>query len=175
MTLFVSPGFVVSLCVLGLHAAAVPSAPQTSQCRVLPSNIQADGELRQAIEQLLGRSRTLREQCGRIGATPRVRVRVVISPRISNAETRARSVVRRFDSGLLNVEIELPLVNTDFIELVAHEFEHVIEFIDGVDLRALARRRDGHVTERRSDGAFESDRASAAGLAAAAEALLFGR
>jgi hypothetical protein len=169
MTLFVSPGLAVSLCVLGLHAAAVPSAPQANQSRVLPSNIQADAELRRAIEQLLRYSRTLRQQCARIGAASNVRVWVSISPQVNNADTRARSVVRRFESGLLKVDIELPLVNTDFLELVAHEFEHVTEFIDGIDLRALAAQRNGRVTQRRSDGAFESARASAAGLAAAAE------
>jgi hypothetical protein len=174
MNAFVSPGVVLSLCALGLHAAAVPSAPQMVQRLVLPSNIQADGQLRQAIELLLGRSRTLRKQCARIGAASRVRVWITIEPHVTNAETRARSTVRRFDSGLLDVEIELPPASTDFVELLAHELEHVTEFIDGIDLRALARNRDRHVVERRSDGAIESDRAHAAGRAAAAEAPIGG-
>jgi hypothetical protein len=172
MNVFASPGVVLSLCALALHAAAVPSAPRMVQRPVLSSNIQADGELRQTIEQLLGRSRTLRTQCARIGAASRVRVWITIEPRVVTAETRARSTVRRFDSGLLDVVIELPPVGADFVELLAHELEHVTEFIDGIDLRALARNRDRHVIERRSDGAIESDRAYAAGLAAAAEAPL---
>jgi hypothetical protein len=137
---------------------------------VLPSNIQAEGQLRQAIELLLGRSRTLRKQCARIGAASRVHVWITIEPRVATADTRARSTVRRFDSGLLDVEIALPQAGTDFVELLAHELEHVTEFIEGVDLRALARNRDRHVVQRRYDGAIESDRARAAGLAAAAEA-----
>jgi hypothetical protein len=95
---------------------------------------------------------------------------ITIEPRVATVDTRARSTVRRFDSGMLDVEIELPLPSADFVELLAHELEHVTEFIDGIDLRALARNRDRHVIERRSDGAIESDRAYAAGLAAAAEA-----
>jgi hypothetical protein len=170
MNVFVSPGVVLSLCALGLHAAAVPSAPQTVQRLALPSNIQGDRELRQAIEQLLERSRTLRKQVARIGAASRVHVWITIDPRVATAETRARSTVRRFDSGRLDIEIDLPPASADFVELLAHELEHVTEFIDGVDLRALARSRKGHVVERRSDGAIESDRAYAAGLAAAAEA-----
>lgn len=170
MHVFVSPGVVLSLCAFGLHAAAVPSAPQMVQRLVLPSNIQADGQIRQAIEQLLGRSRTLRTQCARIGEASRVHVWIAIEPRVVTAETRARSIVRRFDSGLLYVEIELPPASADFVELLAHELEHVTEFIDGIDLRARARNRDRHVVERRSDGAIESDRAYAAGLAAAGEA-----
>jgi hypothetical protein len=169
MTLFVSPGIVLSLSVLGLTAAAVPSVQQTNQCRVLPANIQADDDLRQDIEQVLRRSRTLREQCARIGSAPHVHVRVTIAPRIAAPLTRAQSIVRRYASGLLVVAIELPVASTDFVELLAHEFEHVTEFIDGIDLRALAQRGDSGVTQRRSDGAFESQRAAAAGLAAAAE------
>jgi hypothetical protein len=170
MNVFVSPGVVLSLCALGLHAAAVPSAPQMVQRLVLPPNIQADGQVRQAIEELLGRSRTLRQQCARIGAASRVHVWITIDPRVSTVDTRARSTVRRFDSGLLDVEIELPPGSAGFVELLAHELEHVTEFIDGIDLGALARSRNRHVIQRRSDGAIESDRAYAAGLAAAAEA-----
>ena len=170
MTLLVSPGIVLSLCALGLHAAAVPSLQQANQCRVLPANIQADDDVRQDIAQLLGRSRILRRQCARIAAAPQVHVRVTMTPHVTAPLTRAQSVVRRYPSGLLFVDIELPAATTDFVELLAHELEHVTEFIDGVDLRALARRGDAGVTRRRSDGAFESQRAYAAGLAAAAEA-----
>lgn len=171
MTLFVSPGVALSLCVLGLHTAVLaPAAPAEQQCRGLTSNIQAHAELRRGIEQSLEQSPTLRGQCARIGAARQLRVRVSVAPNTGDMDTRARSVVRRFASGLLTVDIELPAATTDFIELLAHEFEHVIEVLDGVDLRALAARAGGHVTQRRSDGAFESDRARAAGRAAAAEA-----
>jgi hypothetical protein len=145
------------------------SAQRTNQCRVPPANIQADGDLRQGIDQVLRRSRILRDQCARIGAAPQVHVRVTMTPHITAPLTRAQSVVRRYASGLLIVAIELPVATTDFVELLARELEHVTEFIDGVDLRARAQRGDAGVTRRRSDGAFESQRASAAGLAAAAE------
>lgn len=169
MILFVSPAIALSLCALGLHAAALGSAPQAGQCRALPGNIQAQRELRQEIQQLLGRSRTLREQCAKIAGARRTRVWVAVTPGVSSADTRARSVARRFESGLLTVEIALPAAHSDFVELLAHEFEHVTEFIDGVDLHALAGQRRSGVTQRRSDGAFESERAYLAGLAAAAE------
>jgi hypothetical protein len=170
MPLFVSPGVVLSLCALALHAAAVPSAPQAGQCRVLASNIQADQDLRGEIDKWLAKSRTLRGQCAKIAAAPLVQVWVAVMPDIEDADTRARSVVRRFASGLLTVHIELPAAQNDFVELLAHEWEHVTEFIDGIDLPALAARSRGGVTRRRPDGAFESQRAHAAGLAAAAEA-----
>lgn len=54
-------------------------------------------------------------------------------------------------------------------QLLAHELEHVTEFIDRVDFKTLARAHDGQVAECRSDGSFESKRAQKAGRAAAAE------
>lgn len=99
-----------------------------------------------------------------------VRVSVATSPRVMNSVTRAGSTARRFESGFVRVEIELPLAGPDFDELLGHEFEHVVELPDGVDLRALSGQRHGSVTRRRRDGPFELERARAAGLAAAEEA-----
>ena len=44
----------------------------------------------------------------------------------------------------------------DLTELIAHEFEHVLEQLDGVDLKALARAGEAR---RLADGAFETERA----------------
>jgi hypothetical protein len=67
----------------------------------------------------------------------------------------------------LIVAIELPF-GGNYVELLAHEFEHVVEQIDGMDLRALARNGTGEVVQL-SDGAFESARAREAGRAALSE------
>ena len=49
---------------------------------------------------------------------------------------------------------------------LAHEFEHLIEQLDGVDLRALAKEGEAR---RLPDGAFETERAIAAGQQVAGE------
>jgi hypothetical protein len=65
------------------------------------------------------------------------------------------------------VVIDLPF-DRDFAELLAHEFEHVIEQLEGVDLRQRA--TEPHSGVRKVDGgAFETDRANKAGRAAALE------
>ncbi len=53
-------------------------------------------------------------------------------------------------------------------ELLGHEFEHLIEQLDGVDLSAMAR---GGEARRLTDGAFETERAIAAGQQVAGEVI----
>ena len=72
---------------------------------------------------------------------------------------------RQGEWGALAAEIEIRSV-PDLTELLAHEFEHLIEQLDGVDLPALARQGEAR---RLSDGAFETDRAIAAGHQVAGE------
>ena len=51
----------------------------------------------------------------------------------------------------------------DLEERIAHEFEHIIEQLDGVDLRSLARRETAGVHAVHDDGHFETERAIAVG------------
>lgn len=162
------PAVVLYLYVLGLDPVAFTA--RATGCYELPANIHAADELRDPIAQLLARSRTLRGQCARIAAAHRTQVTVNVSMASMDGQARARSTARRYHSGLLIVDIEIPPASPDFAELLAHEFEHVTEFIDRVDFKTLARTRGGPGVERRSDGSFESDRALQAGRTAAAEA-----
>ncbi len=169
MPVLASSVLVSSLSILGLNTAVLHPALTMTPCSQLAPNIHAGAQLRRTIEQLLERSPTLRSQCGRIAAA-RVLVRVEVSSTAADALTRARSVARRYASGLVVVDVELPPASGDFAELLAHEFEHVVEIVDGVDFKAAADQGDGEAMWRRADGAYESERAKAAGLAAAAEA-----
>lgn len=151
-------------------AAGGPS--EASPPFTLPPNIQVGAFLREPVEALLRASETFRRQCARIGGTRLVRVVVVSgtgAPLQSGARARAR--INRHGLGLLFAVIELPLL-ADFQELLPHELEHVIEQIEGRDLAALARSGEGGVVEL-AGGMFETERARAAGLAAAREALGF--
>ncbi len=49
------------------------------------------------------------------------------------------------------------------ILLIAHEFEHILEQLDGVDLPSMAARPATGVHAVASSGRFETDRAIAAG------------
>ena len=81
----------------------------------------------------------------------------------------ARTTMRRFSSRALlaSVTIPVPLTTNEYAEFFGHEFEHIIEQIDRVDLEALTRARAG--ASRLSDGAYETTRARRVGLTIADE------
>jgi hypothetical protein len=161
---------VLSVSALGLHPSAVVN--RSLPCYELPANIRTTLELRDAIVPLLARSPTLRTQCGKIAGAPKTYVTVELSVGPFSAQTRARSTARRYPSGLLMVDVEIPPASQEFAELLAHELEHVTEFIEGVDFKTLAQSRDSGILQCGASGGFESVRAQQAGRTAAAEVAL---
>jgi hypothetical protein len=152
---------VVLVCVLVLSGVAFAQAPRPQQqaalqqsetCQTaLPANVEA-GLLTSEMIALLRRSDTFRAQCERIAAQPRVRVRLRIVNSVDGSG-RAQTTMRVYRAGALQADVEL-LFGEDYRELLGHELEHVIEQIDGVDLRdeAAAGRAwqvDGGVYETR--------------------------
>jgi hypothetical protein len=122
----------------------------------IPTNIQA-GLLAQDIETLIQASPTFRAQCERIAAARYLRV-VVELVQIAGGP-RAETTITRYQAGAVRADVRISF-GQDYHELIAHEFEHVIEQLEGVDLRSEADHGrawlvDAHV--------FETRRASEAG------------
>jgi hypothetical protein len=160
--------------VLLIAIAAGPSpllaqrCPQSQQqCRtcqpLIPANIEAR-ILASDVMALLERSDTFRAQCARIAAAPNVRVTLTVVATIDSA--RAQTAIRRYATGSLNADVEL-VFGENYRELLAHEFEHIIEQIDGVNLRQEA--AAGRAWQL-PGGAFETRRALTAGVQALREA-----
>jgi hypothetical protein len=128
-----------------------------------PSNFHVDEILQPLISALLARSDTFRRQWEAVNASTLVRVRVLSTMAMQDRSgARARSQVSRYAYGSLRATIEIPS-GIEITELLPHELEHVIEQLEGLDLRALADRGDDGVAEIRP-GVFETARARAAGL-----------
>ena len=145
-------------------AAQAPPPP----CTVLPPNIQVSRFMEPAVAALLRTSGTLQRQCAAIAAAPAVHVLVTTTAGLQPRSTfRARATITRTPCGGLRARIELPL-HDDHAELLAHELEHVLEQMDGVDLAAVARAGGGAASEV-APGVFETRRAREAGLAASRE------
>jgi hypothetical protein len=130
----------------------------------LPSAITLEGGLERIVGPALQYSPRFREQCRVLAATPTLRARVRIGVRRAGTTHRAFAIVHRGRTGALTADIEIA-DPSHAIELLAHELEHLIEQIDGVDLNALAKRGAAH----RVNGAFETERAVAAGQRVAGE------
>jgi hypothetical protein len=144
-----------------------PPSPQdaTPVFTEVPSNVRVDDVLQPLVAALLAKSPTLRRQWTIIGTSPLVRVSVLSRMGWQvDGSARARAEISRFAHGSVRARIEIP-VAADLTELLPHELEHVLEQLDGLDLPALARRRDQGVVELHP-GVYETDRAKAAGLKA---------
>lgn len=129
----------------------------------LPFNVNA-GTLEPIAIALLQQSQTFRQQCQRIAATFVLRIQVFIVPAIQGG-AMAETTIRRFDTGALRAEV-LVEFGTDYVELLAHEFEHVLEQVERVSLLEQVSSRQAWFTDT---GAFETQRARDAGARARQE------
>jgi hypothetical protein len=142
------------------HPSAVPAAP-------LPQNFVVPAGFRELIAQMIERSPTFRRQTRRLGNAPHVQVRLLGLRAFARGTARARTDISRTGFGGLEATVQIQRAE-DVPELLAHEVEHVIEQIDGVDLRAQSM-LPGTGVRACHDGSFETIRAERIGLRVAAE------
>lgn len=148
------------LVVVPLLVARLASATCHSS---LPSNIEA-GMLQTSVIELLQRSPTFQQQCRRIAATRILRVTLYVGTAI-DVGALAQTVITRYDAGAIRAEVTLRF-SGDYMLLLAHEFEHILEQVEGVDLRDEA--ASGRAW-RTASGAWETRRAANAGIRARQE------
>jgi hypothetical protein len=103
----------------------------------LPDSIHITDELRAPLQRMLKTSPTFRRQCRRIADAPHVYVRVRLDWRIDPHLYRARSTIHRSQVGPLIALVDIG-VHGNTVELIAHEFEHLVEQIEGVRLTELS-------------------------------------
>jgi len=127
-----------------------------------PPNVVASEAYRHLLDVMLRGSPTFRRQCLRIGSEPLLTVYINLAPPSWPTGVRAVTRFRRQPDGRLSAHIAIGAPN-DAVELLAHEFEHIIEQVDGVDLAALAARPRTGVRRQMPD-AFETARATRVGL-----------
>ena len=152
---------------LASNGVGVYDGPQTPPSDVAaPPNLQVPSTYEPMIVQMLERSPMFRRQCVRLAAAPHLAVVVrLVHP--NNAGPRARTQIRR-DRDQLSATVEINPYG-DFTELLAHELEHVIEQLDGIDLAAKSSVARSGVREC-ADGTFETSRAVRVGTLVALEA-----
>jgi hypothetical protein len=131
---------------------------------VVPENISVDAKLRLLLETMLARSSTFRRQCQRIVNEHALAVHITRAPVRLTGSVRAISQISRQSGGGIVARVTLhPFDNN--IEMIAHEFEHIIEQLDNVDLAEKARRARSGVHAIESAGVkFETRRALQVGL-----------
>jgi hypothetical protein len=145
--------------------------PTSSVCDAdspaLPPTIVLERGLEPIVRWTLEHSPTFRQQCRILEAAPSVTATVRITSRTPGASERALSTVHKSPAGAIDAAIEIRHTS-DLAELLGHEFEHVIEQLDGVNLGLL---ESAGEARRLQDGAFETRRAIAAGQRVSGEVL----
>ena len=132
----------------------------------LPSNLEVASVFRPFLDKMWQASPTFRGQWRRLAAGTGVRLRVLVEdlPRPPQSY-KARTVLRYQDNSLVSAQVYLK-PSLDAPEFIAHELEHILEQLDGVDLQAQA---GNGVVWKAGDGAFETRRAIEAGRRVARE------
>jgi len=125
-----------------------------------PANIHVPSAFDDWAHQIWLRSPTFRRQCARISSAGNVRVQVTVHG-TKLADALARTQFQR-DAGEMVARVELVFPSARLVELLAHELEHVIEQIDGIDLPRLARQGASGVSPLATNH-FETARAVATG------------
>jgi len=145
-------------------------AAQTVPARLaLPPNFIVPDNFRPVVESMLHDSPTFRRQCLRIAGEPKLTIHLILAPPSWRSDVRAMTTITREPDGRQVAHIAIA-VRQDMIELVAHEFEHIVEQLDGVDLAAQAARpRTGVHAQSDLVGVFETVRATRIGLRVAGE------
>jgi hypothetical protein len=129
----------------------------------LPANIQP-GMFQRDMVRLMEGSETFRQQCGRIAATRYLRVVFTVARSLPEG-SRAQTSIERYEAGAMVALVTLKFAE-DYVELIPHELEHVIEQIDHVRLSEEAARQEAW---RSRNGAYETRRAMLAGQRARQE------
>lgn len=160
-------GVIALLCLLSEASTTVGAADEAPTGLPPTASIYIAPSMRSVTARMLERSPTFRRQCDSIAESGSIFVTVRLVPASGNQLTRARTTLRRYSSGLMFAQVEIP-ADSQVAELIAHEFEHILEFIEGVDLPSLSRGRPSDVLALR-DGSFETWRAVVAGRTAAQE------
>lgn len=155
----------VTAVLLVMFGDAIAGEPQQCRHSPLPANVQLLHAIEDAITLIYDRSPSFRAQCARIAEAENLRVTVRIDPSISSRR-RAYTVVQR-DGHQIRAGVHLP-PSSDHAELLAHEFEHILEQIEGLDLPKLAGVKQSGVYETEY-GVFETYRAQTAGRIVMAE------
>jgi hypothetical protein len=157
-------------CFTFVAAGNAQPAPTLASAAVVvrPSNLAAASVFQPFLDSMWRSSPTFNGQCRRLAAAERLKVVLRLEAPQRHPSFSARTVLQRRHGVLVAAEVFLS-PTPDAVELIAHEVEHVLEQLDGVNLQAQV--GSGNVWKG-EDGAFETRRATEMGRRVAREVKL---
>jgi hypothetical protein len=148
-----------------------PWMAPAARCEAMAGGLTIAPSLMPIVVEMCQRAPTFRRQVMRLARQRTLEVRVAPGRFTAGGRTRARTAMTLIDGQLRSASVEVPDGNPRLlVELVAHEFEHIVEQLDGVDLAAWSG-RSGVYRIGGPDGAsaFETERAHQIGRLVARE------
>ncbi len=136
----------------------------------IPRNLIVAPMFRAHVQMMRAVSPTFRQQCIRIAHESRLTVVLESEATTVSTEARAFTTITRERNDGLRALVRIKQ-REHVTELIAHEIEHVIEQLDGVDLRSMAAMNASGVRQCRcgETNSFETVRAVLAGQQVARE------
>lgn len=150
---------------LGHAVPAPPGSPAASavEPRKWPCRIIVQRPLLQVVESAWDESRTFRRLCAALAEKGAI---AILQPGAEESQFAARTRLGVTDDGIAVGRVMVSL-NTETLQYIAHELEHLLEFADGLDLAREAEREASRVW--RTVHGFETQRAIDTGLQVARE------
>jgi|KBSSwiStaDraftv2_1062776.scaffolds.fasta_scaffold616900_2 hypothetical protein len=159
--------FITAFVIISFSVATRATEDPASCPRTLPDNIELPRDLERILARVYRGSATFRAQCDRIGAAGgTLSVNVRLDTGIPSSYQAFTMIGRRGHA--LRADVHLPPAAIAIAELVGHEFEHILEQLDGLNLRMLSNVRGSGVRESSFD-VYETTRAQRVGRIVAAE------
>jgi hypothetical protein len=153
-----------------------PWMAPAARCEAMAGQLRIAPALLPLIAEMCQRAPTFRRQVVRLARQPGLEVAVAPGRFTAGGRTRARTAMTLVDGQLRTASVEVPGGEPRLlVELVAHEFEHIVEQLDGVDLAAWSGRSGVYRIGGFDRGsAFETERAQQVGRRVAGEFLAAG-
>jgi hypothetical protein len=147
-----------------------PASSRAVDDVALPPNLQVSELYQSTVDLMRRRSPTFRRQCSRIAKASGLTVVLSSEAPPARQPALAWTQITRKGAGRLHAIINIGMSGR-VVELIAHEIEHIIEQLDGIDLAAKARLASSGVRNCvcGPSAAFETSRAILIGMRAAAE------
>lgn len=143
---------------LTLCCAVLLGTPVRANKPELPRNLFPSSEMIPLLEKIWLRSPTFRHQCKRIAETPLLTVKIGVGFRPAwYQDFHAVTELERTADGAMTATVRI-FDLSHLIEFVGHEFEHILEQIEGIHLHSLALQPRSGVT-RTNQGHYETTRA----------------
>ena len=140
-----------------------------ARCEALSANLRISPRLRPVVIDMCRRAPTFRRQVVRLAHQQGLVVTVEPGFFPITGRAQATTDIRRVNGGLRTAEVRVPGGDSlQVVELLGHEFEHILEQLDGVDLSKWVGRSG---VRRVSDGSgpVETERARQVGRLVAGE------